>query len=82
MCVCVCACEGGGGDLLPNSVELVKSSHAHKDVDTEEVVVDWDNDQRVARPNGPSCGQSRGLVDTQLLCRPLHVSQTSYHQTL
>lgn len=79
-------CRSLGQSLLilivpPDPVELRGSCASHKEVDTKQVPVLWDDDQWVSGPD-QACGcQHCRLGGTEFFCWASHISQTSYNQT-
>jgi len=65
----------------PNPVELGGSCAAHKEVDSKQVPVLWDYDQRVSGPDQPCGRQHCRLGGAELVRRSSHVSQTGTNQT-
>lgn len=65
----------------PDSVELRGSRGADKEVDTKQVPVLRDYDQRVSGPDQASGCQHCRLGGTEFVCWSSHISQTSCNQT-
>lgn len=65
----------------PNPVELGGSSAAHEEVDSKQVPVLRDYDQRISGPDQACRCQHCRLGGTEFICWSSHISQTCYDQT-
>lgn len=65
----------------PDPVELGASCAAEKEIDTKQVPVLRDDDQRVPGPDQACSRQHCRLGGAEFLCWSSHISKTSYNQT-
>lgn len=67
--------------ILPNPVELGASRTTNKEVNSEEIPVLRDDDQRISGPNHPCGCQHRRLGDAEFVRWSSHIGQAGHNQT-
>lgn len=66
--------------VVPDPVKLGGTCTADKEVDTKQIPVLWDDDQRISGPNQTCSCQYTGLRQAEFFCGPIHISQASTDQ--